>query len=109
MKKLCDNRVVIVTGAALGIGREYAMQLAAHGARVVVNDIGTSRDGRGHDHCAAQTVVDEIIAAGGDAITNSEDVSSWEGARRMVEHAVSHYGKLDVLVNNAGIRTRGRR
>jgi NAD(P)-dependent dehydrogenase (short-subunit alcohol dehydrogenase family) len=103
MKKLCDNRVVIVTGAALGIGREYALQLAAHGARVVVNDIGTGRDGRGQDHAAAQAVVDEIIAAGGDAVTNSEDVASWDGARRMIDHAIDHYGKLDALVNNAGI------
>lgn len=103
MSKLCEGRVVIVTGAARGIGREYALQLAAHGAKVVVNDLGVSRDGIGQDLSAAQAVVDEIRAAGGEAIANGDDVSDWEGARHMIESTVAHYGDLHALVNNAGI------
>ncbi|AOB31154.1 short-chain dehydrogenase [Bordetella sp. H567] len=103
MSKLCQDRVVIVTGAARGIGREYAVQLAAHGAKVVVNDLGVSRDGIGQDLSAAQAVVDEIRAAGGEAIANGDDVSSWNGARHMIESTVAHYGALHALVNNAGI------
>ena len=78
MTKICDGRVVIVTGAGRGIGREYALHLAAHGAKVVVNDLGTSRDGNGRDTAAAQAVVDEIRAAGGDALANGDDISNWE-------------------------------
>ncbi len=100
---LCAGRVAIVTGGAGGIGREYALHLAREGARVVVNDLGVTREGAGRDMSAAQAVVDEIRAAGGEAVANGEDVSSWQGAARMVEHAVSHFGALDVLVNNAGI------
>ncbi|OWT71377.1 MULTISPECIES: SDR family oxidoreductase [unclassified Achromobacter] len=103
MSKLCEGRVVIVTGAGRGIGREYAMQLAAHGAKVVVNDLGVSRDGIGQDLSAAQAVVDEIRAAGGDAIANGDDVADWNGARQMIESTVAHYGALHALVNNAGI------
>lgn len=103
MKKLCENRVVIVTGAARGLGRQYALQLAAEGARVVVNDLGVERDGQGRDLSAAQAVVDEIRAAGGQAIANSDDIADWNGAKRLIDSAVNHYGALHGLVNNAGI------
>jgi NAD(P)-dependent dehydrogenase (short-subunit alcohol dehydrogenase family) len=103
MKKLCEDRVVIVTGAARGIGREYALQLAEHGAKVVVNDLGVTRDGVGRDDSAAQAVVDEIRAAGGDAIANGDDIADWNGSRHLIESTVAHYGALHALVNNAGI------
>jgi NAD(P)-dependent dehydrogenase (short-subunit alcohol dehydrogenase family) len=103
MTGLCEGRVAIVTGAAQGIGREYALQLARHGAQVVVNDLGTGRDGRGMDHAAAEAVVAAIKAAGGTAIANGEDITDWDASNRLIEHAVSAFGRLDVLVNNAGI------
>jgi NAD(P)-dependent dehydrogenase (short-subunit alcohol dehydrogenase family) len=90
-----DGKVAIVTGAGRGIGRGEALLLAQEGARVVVNDVGT--DGE------AQQVVDEIVAAGGEAVTNADDVASWSGAEHLVGQAVDTWGKLDVLVNNAGI------
>ncbi|GAA4332454.1 SDR family oxidoreductase [Pigmentiphaga soli] len=102
-KKLCEGRVAIVTGAARGIGREHALALAAHGARVVVNDLGTGRDGHGRDLSAAEEVVDEIRRAGGEAVANGDDVSDWEGAARLVSSTVEHFGALHALVNNAGI------
>lgn len=103
MSKLCEGRVAIVTGAGRGIGREYALMLARHGASVIVNDLGTSRDGRGSDGSAAQSVVDEIRAVGGKAVVNNDDVSDWTGAKHLVGAALSEFGQLDVLVNNAGI------
>ena len=103
MSKVCQGRVVIVTGAARGIGREYALHLAREGARVVVNDIGTARDGHGQDYSAAQTVVDEILADGGQAFANSDNIADWNGARNLIESTVAHYGALHGLVNNAGI------
>jgi NAD(P)-dependent dehydrogenase (short-subunit alcohol dehydrogenase family) len=99
---ICDGRVVIVTGAGGGLGRAHALAFAAEGARVVVNDIGTSREGEGVSSAPAQQVVDEIRAAGGEAVANADDVADWDGAARLVRCAVEEFGALDVLVNNAG-------
>ncbi len=103
MAKLCEGRVCIVTGAGRGIGREYALMLAAHGAKVVVNDLGGARDGTGDSLGPAQEVVDEITKAGGEAVANGDDVSDFAAAERMIQSAVQRFGRLDVLVNNAGI------
>jgi NAD(P)-dependent dehydrogenase (short-subunit alcohol dehydrogenase family) len=100
---MCEGRVCIVTGAGRGLGREYALMLAAEGAKVVVNDLGATRDGIGGDAGPAQEVVDEIVAAGGEAAANTDDVSSWQGAQNLVTQAIETFGGLDVLVNNAGI------
>src|SRR3954469_22403496 len=98
-----DGRVAIITGAGRGIGREHALLFAAEGAKVMVNDLGGARDGSGADAGAAQEVVDEIRAAGGEAVANGDDVADWEGAQRMVNAAIENFGDLHVLVNNAGI------
>ena len=103
MAKLCEGRIAIVTGAGRGIGREHALSLAAHGARVVVNDLGGARDGSGASADPAEEVVATIRSAGGEAIVNADDVSDWGGAERLVRQAVDTFGGLDVLVNNAGI------
>lgn len=103
MEGICSERVVIVTGAGRGLGREYALAFAAEGAAVVVNDIGTSLGGEGKDDSPAQQVVDEIRGAGGHAIANGEDVADWNGAGRLVAAAIAAFGRLDVVVNNAGI------
>jgi len=100
---ICDNRTVIITGAARGLGRSYALAFAAEGANVVVNDIGTSLAGEGRDTSAADAVVEEIRAAGGAAIANHEDITDWDAAKRLVEAAVAAFGELHVVVNNAGI------
>ncbi|HKE74418.1 MAG TPA: SDR family oxidoreductase [Acidimicrobiales bacterium] len=102
MSGICDGRVVIVTGAGRGIGRGHALEFARQGAKVVVNDIGVALDGRDPSATPAQAVVDEIAAAGGAAIANRDDVADWDGARRLVASAVDAFGRLDVVVNNAG-------
>ncbi|MDT7537282.1 MAG: hypothetical protein QOI82_867, partial [Actinomycetota bacterium] len=98
-----DGRVAIVTGAGGGLGRTYALDLAARGAAVVVNDLGGSVDGKGGDDSAAQKVVDEITAKGGQAVPNYDSVSTPEGGEAIVKTAVDAFGKVDIVVNNAGI------
>jgi NAD(P)-dependent dehydrogenase (short-subunit alcohol dehydrogenase family) len=98
-----DDRVAIITGAGRGIGREHALLFAREGARVVVNDLGGDWHGLGADAAPAQQVAHEIHAAGGEALANGEDVADFDGARRLIESAIERYGRLDVLVNNAGI------
>ena len=102
MTGICEGRVVIITGAARGIGREHALAFAREGGRVVVNDLGVERDGTGASTGPAQQVVDEIAALGGAAVANTDDITDWEGARRLVATAIDTFGGLDVLVNNAG-------
>jgi NAD(P)-dependent dehydrogenase (short-subunit alcohol dehydrogenase family) len=97
-----DGKVAVVTGAGRGIGRGEALLLAAEGAKVVVNDLGTSLDGGGSDSSVAQGVVDEIVSAGGEAVANGDDVSTWDGAERLVNQAIETFGDLNVVVNNAG-------
>lgn len=103
MSRLCEGRVVIVTGAGRGIGREHALSLARHGAKVVVNDLGGAVDGSGDDRSPAEQVVEEIKAMGGEAIANGENVADFEGAARMVQAAIDTFGDLHGVVNNAGI------
>ena len=103
MSRLCEGRVAIVTGAGRGIGREHALSLAQHGAKVVVNDLGGAVDGSGGDLSPAQQVVDEIKAMGGEAVANGDSVGSWEGAQRLINTAIETFGDLHVVVNNAGI------
>ena len=100
---LLDGRVCIVTGAGRGLGREHALALAAEGASVLVNDLGGGVDGRGADAGPAAEVVAEIESMGASAVANSDSVTDWEGAQRMVDQAVEAFGDLHVLVNNAGI------
>jgi NAD(P)-dependent dehydrogenase (short-subunit alcohol dehydrogenase family) len=101
---IVDGRVVIVTGAGGGIGRSHALAFAAEGARVVVNDIGVGLDGSpAGGGSAAQSVVDEITAAGGEAVANGSNIADWDQAAQLVKTAVDTFGGLDVLVNNAGI------
>lgn len=103
MSKMLEGKVVVVTGAGGGIGRDFALAMAANGASVVVNDIGSSVGGEGSDAGPAQKVVDEIKAAGGAAVANTDSVSEWESASRIIQCAVDTFGRIDGLVNNAGI------
>ncbi len=103
MAGICDGRVVIVTGGARGIGREYCLMLAQEGAKVVVNDLGGDAAGSGGSQTPAQEVVAEIKAMGGEAVANGADVSDWAGAKGMIDQAVKEFGKLDAIINNAGI------
>ena len=98
-----DNRVAIVTGAGGGLGRAYALALAARGAKVVVNDLGGARDGSGSSLSAAQLVVDEITAAGGEARANGASVSDEAAVEKMVAFVKERWGRIDILINNAGI------
>jgi NAD(P)-dependent dehydrogenase (short-subunit alcohol dehydrogenase family) len=100
---ICDGRVAIVTGAGGGIGRAHALTLAAEGAKVVVNDLGGSVSGEGASTGPAQKVVDEILAMGGEAVANTDDISDFDGAGRLIQQAVDAFGGLDVLICNAGI------
>ncbi|MFJ4292258.1 SDR family oxidoreductase [Cupriavidus sp. NPDC089707] len=103
MQQLCKDRVVVITGAGRGLGREYALEFARHGAKVVVNDLGASPDGSEITGGPAQEVVEEIRAMGGQAVASNDDVADWEGAKRMIRAAIDTFGGLDVLVNNAAI------
>ena len=102
MSGLVDGRVVIITGAGRGIGRAHALAFAAEGAKVVVNDIGAGADGSATGESPAEQVVAEIIAAGGQAVVNGDDVADWAGAENLIKTAIDTFGGLDVLVNNAG-------
>jgi len=102
MSGICDGRIVIVTGSGRGLGRAHALELARQGARVVVNDLGCELDGTGGGTGPAGEVVEEINAAGGEAIANGDDVADFDGAARLVRAAIGAFGGLDVVVNNAG-------
>ena len=102
MSKLCDGRVVVITGAGRGIGRAHALAFAAEGAAVVVNDVGVALDGSDPESSPARQVVAEIVAAGGRAVANTDDVADWAGAEHLIATAIEQFGRLDVLVNNAG-------
>jgi NAD(P)-dependent dehydrogenase (short-subunit alcohol dehydrogenase family) len=103
MSGICEGRIVVITGAGGGIGRQHALAFAAEGARIVVNDLGGSRDGTGASAGPAQAVVDEIKAAGGEAVAHTEDISTWDGSLSLIQTAINTFGGLDVVVNNAGI------
>ena len=98
-----DGKVAVVTGAGGGLGKAYAMLLAARGAKVVVNDLGGTFDGSGSDATPAQQVVDEITSAGGEAVANYDSVAEWESAQKIIKTALDNYGQIDILINNAGI------
>ena len=103
MGNLCEGRVAIVTGAGRGIGREHALMLANQGAKVIVNDLGGDMDGSGSDLSPAQEVVNEIVEMGGEAIVNGANVADFAAAGEMVQQAIDTWGRLDILINNAGI------
>lgn len=98
-----DGRVAVVTGAGRGIGREHALLFAREGASVVVNDLGGGNDGSGADTGPAQEVANEIVAAGGKAVANTDNIATWDGAKGLVDQAIAEFGGLDIVGNNAGI------
>jgi NAD(P)-dependent dehydrogenase (short-subunit alcohol dehydrogenase family) len=102
MTGIAEGRVVIVTGAGRGLGREHALEFARQGAKVVVNDYGTALDGGGRASEVAESVVEEIKALGGEAVANADDVADWEGSQNLIRTALDTFGTLDTLVNNAG-------
>ena len=103
MAKLVEGKVALITGAAGGIGREHALMLASHGAKIVVNDLGGDMSGQGEDLTQAQKVVEEIQAMGGEAVVNGGNVASFTDAKAMIDQAIDTYGDLNILINNAGI------
>lgn len=98
-----DGKVAVITGAGGGLGKTYALLLAKRGAKVVVNDLGGTFDGTGADNTPAQKVVDEIKAAGGEAVPSYDSVAEWESAQKIIRTALDNYGRIDILINNAGI------
>src|SRR5256885_8488945 len=100
---LLDGKVAVITGAGRGIGRTEALLLASEGASVVVNDVGAAVSGESSEERPAEEVVNEIKAAGGNAVPNFDDITSWEGGQRLIQQATEQLGGLDILVNNAGI------
>jgi NAD(P)-dependent dehydrogenase (short-subunit alcohol dehydrogenase family) len=103
MKNMLKDRIAVITGAGNGIGRAHAIAMAGQGAKVVVNDIGTSTDGVGTSNSPADKVVSEITAAGGTAVANYDSVATEEGAAAVIDTAIEHFGRIDILVNNAGV------
>ncbi|HEY5698848.1 MAG TPA: SDR family oxidoreductase [Acidimicrobiales bacterium] len=103
MSGICEGRVCVITGAGRGIGREYALMLADQGAKIVVNDLGGDMTGEGEDATPAQAVVAEIEAMGGEAVANGANVADFDASGEMIQQAIDHFGRLDVLINNAGI------
>lgn len=102
-----DDRVAVITGAGRGLGREYALLLASRGAKVVVNDPGGSLTGDGTDSAPAQAVVDEIVSAGGQAVAVTDSVATADGGQAIIDTAVDHFGRIDILIHNAGTVRRG--
>ena len=102
MSKELDGKVAVITGAAQGLGRLHAIELARQGAKVVVNDLGVAIDGSGRDEGPANEVVDEIKSAGGKAVAHFGDVADWDSSKALIQTAIDHFGGLDILINNAG-------
>jgi NAD(P)-dependent dehydrogenase (short-subunit alcohol dehydrogenase family) len=103
MSSALEGRTVVITGAGRGIGREHALFLASQGAQLVINDLGGGSDGSGSDAGPAQQLADEVVAAGGLAVANEDDVASTDGAKRLIDTAIEAFGDLHALINNAGI------